>query len=211
VYHTSATAAALFGNRVSGVNKDIAYVAQQLGLTLEHGSDAMYAATRRLLGSPARIVFRPAARRTGRVEPTTEDEDPELVAALRESERFDQERRAKASNVRVPFVREWSSIVRDASDPIVVGQPICCVCLEKRASICFVECNHQCMCDECVREVWTRSDVKHECPVCRNESVQVVRPIHSSTAAAAAVVDAGVDEDTFEPCPDNERPWKRRK
>lgn len=193
VYHDNgAMAASLFGNRVTGVNVNTAVVARTLGLVLERGSDAMNAQTQHMLGSPMRITF----RRTRRAVNYSDDyDDSEYQLALRESERFDQARRAEASNVRIPFKREWNEIAHETADEIVAGQPMCVVCRLKRATICFVDCNHQAVCDECVREIYTRTDVNHECPVCRKSCAQIARPIVVETAT----------------CDDVERPCKKVK
>ncbi len=192
VYHDNGAAvASLFGNRVTGVNVSTAVVARALGLVMERGSDAMNAQTQHMLGSPMRITF----RRTRRRVYDYDQEDTEYHLALRESERLDQEIRAEAANVRIPFKREWSDIARETADEIVKGQPKCVVCKAKRATICFVECNHQAVCDECVREIWTRTDVKHECPVCRTPCAQIVRPMVVETATCE-----DVDVEVERPC-----------
>ncbi len=195
VYHSNAAMASLlFGDRVTGVNVDVAHAAYKMGLDpMERpNDDATRAMTRRALGSPLRIVFRTARaifeqqQRNG--IGMVDDDDTELQAALLESERADQERRAAAAKVRIPFKREWSAIVHEQGDDVVPGQPVCLVCPDKRASICFVDCGHQVLCDACVRTIWERTDLKHECPTCRSACTQVARPIVSSLKEADEVV-----------------------
>lgn len=62
-----------------------------------------------------------------------------------------------------------------APEPVSDGEQGCVVCYVNRASVCFVDCGHQVLCDVCVKKLWT--SVKRECPVCRNPSFYIVRPL----------------------------------
>lgn len=108
-----------------------------------------------------------------------------LRASLLDYERNSRMRIAPPPTVAAPPPPGWEAILKAQSDAIVAGQPECVVCCDKRASICFVECGHQVACDECVRTLWTRTDLRHECPCCRMECKTIVRPIVSSVSSAA--------------------------
>lgn len=80
---------------------------------------------------------------------------------------------------RVKIEKTWEQILHETPDPVATpSDPVCCVCFEFRASICFVDCSHQACCDKCAREILTRDDTKKECPVCREPiSTKIIRPI----------------------------------
>lgn len=64
------------------------------------------------------------------------------------------------------------------------GDPVCITCTGNRASILFIDCGHQCMCDECVRQMLQLQGVKRNCPYCREEFTQISRPIISNKQGA---------------------------
>jgi hypothetical protein len=108
-----------------------------------------------------------------------EDNDVELNRAIRASRQLEVDRQAALSQIKLSLAEGWESVLKDKSEPKQVGQPLCIVCLESRASICLVECGHQVMCDECVRIIWSRADVAHSCPVCQAPCSIITRPITS--------------------------------
>ena len=108
-------------------------------------------------------------------------EDDLLEQALQASRDHEEARQQSLARTRVRLQEGWETVLRDA-EPLVEGQPLCIVCLCNRASICLVECGHQVMCDACVRVMWTRADVKHNCPVCQAECAIITRPITSQVA-----------------------------
>ena len=72
-----------------------------------------------------------------------------------------------------------SSVLKPA-EPSLSKATTCSICMEYRASICFVPCGHQCICDNCVPPLWDaaeRRDENWKCPVCRAEAEEIVRPI----------------------------------
>jgi len=51
----------------------------------------------------------------------------------------------------------------------------CSVCQTNRASICLLPCQHQCLCDDCARQLCAQSE-QPTCPLCRAPSEGAVRP-----------------------------------
>lgn len=113
-----------------------------------------------------------------------EEDDVELNRAIRASQQLEVDRQAALSQIRLSLAEGWESVLKEKSEPKQVGQPLCIVCLESRASICLVECGHQVMCDECVRIIWSRADVAHSCPVCQARCSIITRPITSEVEQA---------------------------
>lgn len=72
----------------------------------------------------------------------------------------------------------WESILKEP-EPIVPGQPVCITCPSHRASICFIPCGHQVMCDLCVRQMCELPGVRRACPYCRDAPDSILRPITS--------------------------------
>jgi len=55
----------------------------------------------------------------------------------------------------------------------------CSVCMENRASICFVPCAHQNLCDDCTEDWWyakPAAQAEWHCPTCRAVIETAVRP-----------------------------------
>lgn len=104
--------------------------------------------------------------------------DTELERVLAHSlEAYAAERAGRRS----PCPPGWAeSLRRFKSEPAVPGvHPRCLVCLESRASLAFVDCGHQVICDECACVSWCQqagSALKRECLVCRKPIRQA--PIH---------------------------------
>jgi hypothetical protein len=111
--------------------------------------------------------------------------DEELQQAIRVSIQEQEQLAQEQARVTVPLQRSWQNVLRAKSEPVVPGQPVCMVCLQSRASICFVDCGHQVACDECIAIMWSRADVAHSCPVCRSACTQIVRPYTSELAPSA--------------------------
>jgi len=111
---------------------------------------------------------------------------PQQTELLRQAIEGDERRRSRRSrrsraptaihyapvhihmNVAAPFLA-----LREHSDPLRAGDPECITCNAHRASVCFMPCNHQIMCDECVRKLGAACC----CPVCRAPVGGVARPI----------------------------------
>lgn len=76
----------------------------------------------------------------------------------------------------------WISLQNTATESLaekaLPGQPVCVVCCSgNRASICFVRCGHQVVCEECAKQM--RRHEMGRCPVCRAEISHIVRPIQT--------------------------------
>lgn len=78
-----------------------------------------------------------------------------------------------------PLERSFQDILHATSDVAEDGDPECVVCCDKRASICFVDCGCQVMCDECVRDMWEKCVNGKQCPTCRTDITRIVRPNQS--------------------------------
>lgn len=77
----------------------------------------------------------------------------------------------------------WKRVLKVKSDPIESpSDPVCIVCRSHKATICFVECMHTVLCDECVSHMWTMPNRRGECPVCRVVPSAIVRPISAATS-----------------------------
>jgi hypothetical protein len=112
------------------------------------------------------------------LEENHDDEDEDL-AFLRAQEASLQEAAAPEPPTRrlrrVP--PEMESVLRPA-EKAEEGDAICLACAENRASICL-GCNHQCLCDVCMKKLLQLPGVNRICPVCRKEIVEISRPILS--------------------------------
>lgn len=63
-------------------------------------------------------------------------------------------------------------------DELQAGGHACIICMEWRASICFVPCGHQQMCDDCVSQWWHKQCGNNwSCPMCRTPIDAIVRPV----------------------------------
>jgi len=109
------------------------------------------------------------------------DDDRFLRMAIRMSQEEEARRREALENAKQKLQDGWEEVLKK-STPKKKGRPVCIVCLVSEATICLVECGHQVMCDECVREIWTRSSLKKACPVCQTECTMITRPIWSVEA-----------------------------
>jgi hypothetical protein len=113
----------------------------------------------------------------------------EIEEALRASMvQYEQVREARAKE-RVPVPKTWEQTLAAHSEPVEPNQPVCVVCIDKKATVCFVDCGHQVACDDCVREMWSRVDVAHECPVCKSPVSRILRPYWSASSAVAVDVE----------------------
>jgi hypothetical protein len=65
----------------------------------------------------------------------------------------------------------WEKTLK-AAELAQQGDPVCVSCLVNRASVCY-DCNHQALCDDCVRRILPN----RACVVCRNECATISRPI----------------------------------
>lgn len=112
---------------------------------------------------------------------SSSDEDPDdrnlrlaIEASMNQTQPFLEESPEKKR--RVPPT--WISVLKEP-EPIASGAPSCITCHSYRASICFVDCGHQVMCDSCVRQMCELPGVRKTCPVCRCASECILRPVVS--------------------------------
>jgi hypothetical protein len=113
---------------------------------------------------------------------SSDEDDANLQAALDASMNHPQpyisDTPPREKKRRVPPT--WLSVLK-TPEPIVAGAPSCIACHSHRASICFVDCGHQVMCDACVRQMCEMPGVSKACPVCRCESECILRPVVSES------------------------------
>lgn len=137
-------------------------------------------------------IFEPAAPWNNAEGVDDDDESAQLERARQLSLEVAEREQQAAAQVRVRLREGWDQVLREKSETLAVGDPVCVVCLSNRAAICLVECGHQVMCDECVRVMFSRVDVAHKCPVCSAECHIIARPILSKTAAEEDVREAPI-------------------
>lgn len=130
------------------------------------------------------VFFMPSQGRITIVQNSSSDDDDQtnLQAAIDASMNYAQPIHDDADHPRVRQKRKvpptWLSVLKEP-EPIVAGMPSCITCHSHRASICFVDCGHQVMCDMCVRQMCELPGVRKTCPVCRCESECILRPVVS--------------------------------
>lgn len=92
------------------------------------------------------------------------DNDLERVLA-RSLEAYAEERAGRQS----PCPGWVEPLRRFKSEPAIPGvHPKCVCCLESRATLAFVDCGHQVMCDECACAFWSQpGGPKRQCLVCK--------------------------------------------
>lgn len=73
---------------------------------------------------------------------------------------------------------KWQDVLKE-STLAQTGEAMCITCCDKAASVCFVPCGHQIMCDDCVKTMWEASDIEKKCPVCTRVPRSIVRPVTS--------------------------------
>ncbi len=61
-----------------------------------------------------------------------------------------------------------------APTAIVIGSPICCTCQDKMATVAFIPCGHQSLCDECTRTLIGQGG-QLMCVICRAVITDVLR------------------------------------
>lgn len=105
-----------------------------------------------------------------------ESSDEDLQQAIRESLEEEARVAAAESTKIIPLEEAWKRVLK-APEPVAPGQPACILCIDNRASICFVDCGHQVACDACVEILRTRAGVCKQCVICRSEVTGIVRPI----------------------------------
>lgn len=109
-----------------------------------------------------------------------DDDEEEFLLAQEESLRqfqVEQQIAQTRPHIRRKIETAWESVLKE-SEPLVDGStlPACIVCTANRASICLLPCSHQNMCDSCIREIWSRPDLKKECPICKEGVELIIRP-----------------------------------
>jgi hypothetical protein len=125
------------------------------------------------------VFFMPSQGRITIVQNSSSDEDDtNLQAAIDASMNYTQPIREESPEKKRRVPPTWKSVLREP-EPIVVGAPSCITCHTHRASICFVDCGHQVMCDLCVRQMCELPGVRKTCPVCRCASECILRPVVS--------------------------------
>jgi hypothetical protein len=133
-----------------------------------------------------RIIAAAMVQQGGPSDDDDEDDDFVLVqdASLNQNQpppRVGEVKRRKIE-------KTWEEILKPKSEPVVEQSldPVCVICMENKATICFVDCQHQVCCDECVRNILSRKDTKVRCPVCLEPiSTKIVRPIYSAGGGGA--------------------------
>lgn len=76
--------------------------------------------------------------------------------------------------------KSWQDILKPQGEPTEPGDAVCITCAKMKATVCFVPCGHQVMCDTCVRHMWSLRNVNKVCPICRQAVLQITRPIVST-------------------------------
>lgn len=77
-----------------------------------------------------------------------------------------------------PLPSNWNTVLKDPELPESKDDPVCMTCCEYQPTICFVPCNHQLLCDQCVKRMWEDPTIKDECPLCPGDEVTTItRPI----------------------------------
>lgn len=108
-----------------------------------------------------------------------EDDDAELALALTASLQQPQPQ----APPRV-LKRTWQDVLEQSRDtPAQPGQAVCIACRDNRASICFLPCAHQAMCDSCARS-WMEANP--QCPICRSPCEDLIRPFLSGDEPGTA-------------------------
>lgn len=121
------------------------------------------------------VFFMPSQGRITIVQNSSSDDDDQtnLQAAIDASMNVVEPERVRQKR-KVPPT--WLSVLKEP-EPIVPGMPSCITCYSYRASICFVDCGHQVLCDVCVRRMCEIAN--KACPLCRCESECILRPVVS--------------------------------
>lgn len=81
---------------------------------------------------------------------------------------------SEGSPQRISATESISAVLRQPEQLAASGGG-CSVCYSNRASICLLPCQHQCMCDECARQLCAQSE-RPACPICRQPASGAVRP-----------------------------------
>lgn len=120
--------------------------------------------------------------------------DEELTRrALQLSQQQEEARQAAQDRTRLRLQEGWETILK-RSEPKKRGYPVCICCTVSRATICLVECGCVVLCDDCVREIWTRSSLKKVCPNCQQECTMISRVRFSEMADASEEEEAEPSE-----------------
>lgn len=116
---------------------------------------------------------------------STITEDTELEWVLARS--LDDQQQQQRSGRQSPAPAWMNSLASWKSEPARPGiDPRCVVCMDSRASVAFVDCGHQIVCDECVCIYWSHhSGNKRQCLVCRKPIQHA--PIHLIPSEPAPV------------------------
>lgn len=112
------------------------------------------------------------------IEDDDGEEDANFIAAQEASlnqEREPPPRRPRRLNP------AWEQVLKEP-EVAQQGDPVCVICHTNRASILFVNCSHQCMCDLCVRQMFELHGVTRACPMCREPCDVLNRPFLTEKA-----------------------------
>jgi hypothetical protein len=91
-----------------------------------------------------------------------------------ESENMTQPRRQRDP---MPMPTGWEDVLREP-EPLLEGYPECLICMDKRATILYLECGHLTTCDACARRM---AEDKRECPLCPGIlKTKIMRPVTST-------------------------------
>lgn len=110
---------------------------------------------------------------TGNPQNTEDEEFTRAQDLSMEHHRVEQIRR-HAQPRQLPA--EWPSILKQAQ-LAQSGDCVCLTCADMAATVCFVPCGHQVMCDDCVRKMWAMPGVDRKCPMCSQTPLSIVRPV----------------------------------
>lgn len=142
------------------------------------------------------MVMFPHALEHGQHQDDTNDDFARAQTASMEE--YERERERRASNLENPrptrrqrtrqpnatrqpkptrkLPQEWPSILKEAR-PAEDGDCVCLTCVDMAATICFVPCGHQALCDNCVKKMWEMPGVQRKCPLCNAVPDSIVRPV----------------------------------
>lgn len=108
-------------------------------------------------------------------------EDPDFIAAQEASFHHHQQEREPPARRPRRLNPAWEQVLKEP-EVAQQGDPVCVICHTNRASILFVNCSHQCMCDLCVRQMFELHGVTRACPMCREPCDVLNRPFLTEKA-----------------------------
>lgn len=125
------------------------------------------------------VFFTPNTESITIVQTSSDEDETQLRRALEISMYYPQPIQEESPEKRRRVTpASWLSVLKNP-EPSSPGYPNCIYCESHRATICFVPCGHQVMCDSCVRQMCELPDVRKICPCCRGHPDEICRPIIS--------------------------------